>query len=299
MLREFYPILEGLARFYLTCIVQETERGFEIGYQVGVHESPVKVRNDGTNLAGTIVILRHCAHAARLLNLESEFTRRCAAAADHLMVTMGSLYNGRYFKSSDDNDQLSMSSMAPIYPMQAIPVHDPRAVSTAQALIEENKRFVEGYDGGERDFPWGTGILATIIAWQGDGERAWKVIQATRPTICVFGGMTEVMENHKWNMQYFGTAQAAVCTAIHQLLLQTVDDVIRIFPALPAAWTSVEFENLLAAGLTISAKREGAAITCRVRNETPVPLTRHVQVGDLVHDVVLAPRESHTFEWTL
>ena len=54
--------------------------------------------------------------------------------------------------------------------------------------------------------------------------------------------MTEVMENYEWNMQYFGTAQASVCTAIHQLLLQSFDG-IHIFPALPASWTNVEFEE--------------------------------------------------------
>ena len=101
MLREFFPILEGLARFYLSCIVQETESGAEIGYQVGVHESPVKVRNDGTNLAGTCVILRHCAEAARILNLESDFTRRCADVAARLIAPMNALYNGRYFQAAE------------------------------------------------------------------------------------------------------------------------------------------------------------------------------------------------------
>jgi hypothetical protein len=38
MLADFLPILEGLARFYLDCIVQRSERGYEIGYGVGVHE---------------------------------------------------------------------------------------------------------------------------------------------------------------------------------------------------------------------------------------------------------------------
>jgi hypothetical protein len=298
MLREFYPILEGLAQFYLNCIVEETERGFEIGYQVGVHESPVKVRNDGTNLAGTIAILQHCADAARILDQETDFTRRCAEVAGGLHKTMDSLYNGRYFKASEESDDLNMSSIAPIYPMQAIPIRDPRAVSTAEVFIERNRRFLSGYDGKDQEFPWSTGILATILAWQGDGERAWRVIQATRPTICIFGGMAEVMENHEWNMQYFGTAQAAVCTAIHQLLLQSFDG-IHIFPALPAAWTSVEFENLLADGLTVSARRDEQKVVCRVKNDAPVTLTRRVRYGDQVTEVTLASGETRRLEWQL
>jgi hypothetical protein len=298
MLREFYPILEGLAQFYLNCIVEETERGFEIGYQVGVHESPVKVRNDGTNLAGTIAILQHCADAACILGQETDFTRRCAEVASGLHETMDRLYNGRYFKASEESDDLNMSSIAPIYPMQAIPIRDPRAVSTAEVFIESNRRFLSGYDGTDREFPWSTGILATILAWQGDGERAWRVIQATRPTICIFGGMAEVMENHEWNMQYFGTAQASVCTAIHQLLLQSFDG-IHIFPALPAAWTSVEFENLLADGVTVSARRDGQKVVCRVKNESPVTLTRRVRYGDQVTEVTLASGETRGLEWQI
>lgn len=299
MLREFYPILEGLAQFYLNCIVQETERGWEIGYQVGVHESPIKVRNDSTNLSGTIVILRHCATAARLLNLETDFTRRCAEVADHLLKTLDTLYNGRFFKASDEGDHLSMGSIASIYPMQAIPFHDPRALSTVQAYVDANQRFVVGYDGKDRDFPWATGILATIVAWQGNGELAWRIIDSTRPTICTFGGMTEVMENYEWNMQYFGTAQAAVCTAIHQLLLQSSADSIHIFPALPAAWTTVAFEHLLAAGLTVSATRNSQSVACVLKNESPITLKRDIRYGDQLNEVIIAPGEVRLLEWDL
>ena len=49
----------------MQCIVEHTDQGDEIGLLVGVHESPVKVRNDGTNLAGTVAILRHYSDAAQ------------------------------------------------------------------------------------------------------------------------------------------------------------------------------------------------------------------------------------------
>jgi hypothetical protein len=299
MLREFYPILEGLARFYLNCVVEETGRGLGIGYQVGVHESPTKVRNDGTNLAGTIAILRHCAHAARLLDQESDFTRRCADVADRLMLSMDGLYNGRYFQASDDSDALNMSSLAPIYPMRIIAARDPRALSTIQAFTEHYKERMIGVGGTENHFPWAAGILATITAQQGDGEMAWRIIETTRPTICTFGGMTEVMENNQWNMQYFGTAQAAVCTAIHQLLLQTHDDVIDLFPALPSAWIEVAFDRLLAAGLTVSARLHGQQITCALKNESSVALTRQVRYRDQVTQAALAPGEQFDFRWSV
>ncbi len=300
MLEEFYPILEGLARFYLSCIVTETDQGYEVGYQVGVHESPDKVRNDGMNLAATIVILRHCARAAHLLGRESEFTLRCAAVADGLMKTLNTLYNGRYFQASSDRDALNMSSLGPIYPMNLIDPADPRAIQTAQAFIEKYRGRVMGDGIGEYGFPWLAGVLATVIARQGNGDTAWQIIESTRPTICCFGGMTEVMEAGAWNMQYFGTAAAAVCTALHQLLLQTgPDGAIRLFPALPPAWRTASFENLLAAGLTVSAQYDDAQVHCMLRNESAATLTRRLQYRDQVTEITLAPGETDRLQWGL
>lgn len=301
MLREFYPILEGLARFYLNCIVENnTARGYEIGYQVGVHESPTKVRNDGTNLAGTIVILQHCADAARLLNQETDFTRRCAEVADLLLTPMNGLYNGRYFKASDDSDQLNMSSIAPIYPMQVIAARDPRALNTVEAYTGHYEGRTIGHGGGENGFPWAAGVLATIVARQGSGEMAWRIIETARPTICTFGGMTEVMQDNTWNMQYFGTAQAAVCTAIHHLLLQTTrEGAIHVFPALPPTWITARFESLLAAGLTVSAELDAQKVTCTLKNESTVTLTRQVKHRDQLTEVTLAPGETRKLEWHL
>lgn len=297
MLREFYPILEGLAQFYLNGIVQQTDDGYEIGYQVGVHESPEKVRNDGINLAGTIAILRHAAEAARILGLESDFTRRCAEVADGLMKTMNGLYNGRYFMASADRDLLNMSSIAPIYPMGVIDPADERAGRTAQAFVERYQGRIVGHGGSESGFPWSAGVLATVFALRGEGDAAWRVIESTRPTICVHGGMTEVMEDGEWNMQYFGTAQGAVCTALHVLLLQGRGAEVTIFPALPTSWQAAAFETMLAAGLEVSARLAADGVACTVRNIAPVPLTRQVVYAGQGVEVTLQPGEARDLRW--
>ncbi len=300
MLREFYPILEGLAQFYMNCIVEEGENGPEIGYQVGVHESPIKVRNDGTNLSGTIAILRHCANAARVLGQETDFTRRCTEVADGLMATMDSLYNGAYFQASAESDMLNMSSMAPIYPMGVIPARDPRALDTSRAYLAKYPDHKIGHGTGQNAFPWAAGVLGAILARQGDGDTAWQVVQGARPTICTFGGMTEVMENGEWNMQYFGTAEAAVMTALHQMLLQALPDgLIRLFPAIPSEWDHAAFENLLVEGMRVSARLENGVVTCALTNQTGVALTRVVRCGEDERQVILAPGETTELEWTL
>jgi hypothetical protein len=299
MLREFNPILEGLARFFLDCIVEQTERGHEVGYLVGVHESPTKVRNDGINLAGTSAILRHAAAAARILGLESAFSRRCGEVAGELAKTFQWLYNGRYLRAAEDRDALNMSSIAPIYPMEVVDYHDERALQTAWAFLRGRGGGVAGHGGEAARFPWATGVLATIFARQGDGETAWALIEGTRSAICTFGGMSEVVRDDGWNMQYFGTAQGAVCTAIHNLLLQPRGEAVQLFPALPSAWVGVSYRDLLAAGLGVSAAYDGSnrGVEGVVRNLSPQPLSRRVSWREQDIAVTLQPGEERGFRF--
>ncbi len=297
-LEEFFPILEGLAKFFVDCIVEQSERGYEIGYLVGVHESPVKVRNDGTNLAGTIAILRHYVDAARILGRANEFTERCAKVAVELLKPMDALYNGRFFKASEEQDKINMSSITPIYPMNVIPASDERAISTAKSYVERYAERLVGFGTNNSGSAWSAGVLSSILAWQHNGDMVWQVLDGARPTFCNFGGATEVMENGEWNMQYFGTAQGAVCIALHQMLLQVADDAIDLFPALPSSWERAAFDNHLANGFAVSAKwTKSGGVSWTTRNAAAAPLTRTIRWGGQAQTVTLQPGETSSAAW--
>ncbi|MCC6802259.1 MAG: hypothetical protein IT319_05195 [Anaerolineae bacterium] len=298
-LEEFFPILEGLATFFMNCIVEHGEDGYEIGYLVGVHESPVKVRNDGTNLSGTIAILRNYADAATTLGRSNEFSAKCLMVADELMKRMDALYNGSFFKASDEQDMINMSSLTPIYPMNVIPAQDARAVSTADAYIGRYEGRLVGHGNNNTGFPWSAGVLGAVLAWQRRGDLVWRAIEGSRPAMCNFGGMTEVMEDGEWNMQYFGTAQGAVCVAIHQMLLQTWEDEIDLFPAIPSSWENAAFENLLVNGLTVSARRMPDGVEWTARNDSTVRLTRQICFDTHNVTVDLQPGETSSAVWAL
>ena len=292
-LREFYPILEGLARFFLDCIVQKTDDGYGVGYVVGVHESPDKVLNDGSTVTGTIVILRHLVRAARILGKpEDDFIRECAAVGQELTKTVDRLYNGQFFRSSESQEHINASSVAPIHPMGVVAAKDPRAVSTVHHYLKINVGRVSS-------FPWSGGRIGTVLAEQGNGDLVWEVLDSMRPTICQIGGMAEVMQNNgEWNMQYFGTAQGATCTAIHQLLLQSTEEGIELFPAVPSAWDNAAFNNLLARGLSVTARYNRAGgVEWTVRNDAPEALTRQVRFGDHAVTLVLQPGEERQGAW--
>ncbi|MEP7294412.1 MAG: glycoside hydrolase family 95-like protein, partial [Chloroflexota bacterium] len=202
-----------------------------------------------------------------------------------------------FFKASDDDNRINMSSVAPIFPMNVIAPNDERAISTANAYIERYGERVLGDGMHDRAFPWSAGVLGTILAGQGRGDLVWTALQGARPTICNFGGMTEVMENGEWNMQYFGTAQGACCTAIHEMLLQSRDDQIELFPALPSSWNEVSFERLRASGFVVSAAYQSGAVEWTAQNASSVPLTRQLCYGDHEVTLELQPGETRSAAW--
>jgi hypothetical protein len=116
--------------------------------------------------------------------------------------------------------------------------------------------------------------------------------------------MTEVMEAGNWNMQYFGTAQGAVCTALHNLLLQAESGEIRVFPALPSSWTESAFDRLLANGCEVSAsvarkKRGSGVIEGHLVNVTNGPLELWLRMGQLDETVKIASGETYHFKSAL
>ena len=113
--------------------------------------------------------------------------------------------------------------------------------------------------------------------------------------------MTEVMEDGEWNMQYFGTAQGAVCTALHNLLLQSEADTIRVFPALPANWAEAAFERLLSNGCEISANvsRGTGVIEGHLVNMTAGPLALWLRIGQQDEAVEIASGETYRFKSAL
>ena len=102
-------------------------------------------------------------------------------------------------------------------------------------------------------------------------------------------------------MQYFGTAQGAVCTALHNLLLQGEADEIRVFPALPSRWSEAAFDRLLANGCEVSARmsRGSGLIEGHLVNITPAPLTLWLRTGQLDEMVNVESGETYRFKTTL
>jgi hypothetical protein len=325
-LAEVWPLLDGIAEFMRGAAVEERPDGWGTRPLVGVHESDLRVRDDAFNLAGVIRALEN-AEAGRPSPPQppsphtqrgdvgmkgSEVGGAPASPPPHvpqdpplrgipasserggsqaLRAALDGLYDGRLFRPYADATAPTLSSLAPIWPMEIVEPNDPRARSTASAFRAEPVFLVGG---GWPHRPWEAAILARIFADQRRGAAALDILTRTRPAMNMHGGVCEILDpGGGWNLQYFSTGHGALCSAIHGLLLGRHGGAIRPFPSMVPGWRDARFERLLLDGLEVSASLEdGRVRQVTVTNTTTELRTDRVFVGRRVHEVTLRPGES-------
>jgi hypothetical protein len=149
-----------------------------------------------------------------------------------------------------------------------------------------------GHGNNELSFPWSAGILARILAYQGRAAEAWEQLDLARVALCRQGGCAEyVGPDGRWNMQYFGTAQAALCSALHALVLQRYGNSLRFFPALPPGWEACAFRGFLMAGLRLEARYSAGTASIVVQNERRDGWHGKLHLGRVTRVVSLPPGE--------
>ena len=295
-LAEGFPLLEGATEFVLHAVLVKRAGILETRPLVGSHEAAAPVVNDGATVAACLRLLRDTALAARLLGHASPTTRRAAQAARLLRPSLDRLFNGRYFQASRDEDRLNTSSLAPIYPAGVISPTDRRARQTAQAYRALYAGRLAGHGNGPLGFPWSAGILARILAFQGRSVEAWEQLDLARPALCAQGGSAEYCdEDGRWNSQYFSTAQAALCSALHALVLQAHGRMLHLFPALPTGWDQCSFRRFQARGLSLDASYEGGRTEIEARNPTDQPRGAVFRLGAASRMVQLGPGSAIRF----
>lgn len=290
VLEEGYDLLAGAATFLLHSVLVADGPLLVTRPLVGSHEAPTRVVNDGATVADGLRLLADLGLAARLLGRDDPLVRRSAAAAHRLRATLGRLFNGRYFQASSDEDRLNTSSLAPIYPADVVAPTDARAIATALSYRRRYAGRMAGHGNNDAGFPWSAGVLARILAYQGRGADAWEQLDLSRPALCAQGGCAEyVDDNGRWNMQYFSTAQAALCSALHALLVQQHGAELRLFPALPAAWDACAFRGFLFAGIGVDASYRPGSAHVALENRTDRPRTIALRFGRITRRCRLDP----------
>lgn len=162
------------------------------------------------------------------------------------------------------------------YPLYLVNVDQPGA----RDLIDKTLRHWMGFKEGKTGYTWtGSSSIASAL---GDGDRALEFLNGLKGQ-----GISGTTMYREGNNPVSETPFSAV-QSIHGMLMQSWGDTIRVFPALPTAWSNAAFVNLRAEGaFLVSASRRGgktdvirvkslAGEPCRLRTDMVEPRSDRV-----------------------
>ena len=127
------------------------------------------------------------------------------------------------------------------------------------------------------------------------GDDALDILRRCLPAMNIHGGVAErIDEDGRWNLQYFATAHAALCSAIHAVLLSN-ENGIEPFPAVPRAWSAAAFDRLLVGGIEVSATLEGGRLTrLALGNAATEDQTPTIRIGRRTRRLTLRPGDQQS-----
>jgi alpha-L-fucosidase 2 len=142
-------------------------------------------------------------------------------------------------------------------------------------LIKKSLLHWHSFEGALQGYSFTGG--ASIYATMGDGNKALNYLN-------------ELLDRFvKPNTMYLETGPVietplAAATSIQELLIQSWDDKIRIFPAIPDNWKDVAFENLRTEGafLISAVRKDGETKWVRVKSLAGVPCMIHLDINGVI-----------------
>ncbi len=185
------------------------------------------------------------------------------------------------------------SHMLAAHPLHIVDLDEP----ANRELYERSIRHWLTVDGGRGVYGWSRAAAASLYAALGDGSNAIAQIH---------GHMADTRFVRP-NTMYIEGSPVIECSivlarSLQDMLLQSHGDLIRIFPAVPAAWTNAVFHNLSAEGgfLVSAARADGRTHWVRVRSLAGEPCRIAPGLaGEMKADVPLKPLGNGRYGLTL
>ena len=117
--------------------------------------------------------------------------------------------------------------------------------------------------------------LGNMAAWARDGDKAARALRTFAACFClpnsfhVNGDQCRAGHSKFTYRPFTLEGNFAFASAVQEMLLQSQSGVVRAFPAIPAAWTEVAFQDLRARGafLVSATMRGGRVVEVRVTSE--------------------------------
>jgi alpha-L-fucosidase 2 len=159
--------------------------------------------------------------------------------------------------SKVENNHRHISHLLGLYPGKAI--------GKSPKLLLAAEKVLESRGGGKTG--WAAAFRALLWARAGNGERAYEAICGLIEN-CTYENLLSFHPPFQIDGNFGLTA------AIAEMLLQSHDDEITAFPAVPKCWKRIKFSGLRArGGVEVSAKLWNGAVLCSQKKAEPYSTT--------------------------
>ncbi|MCL1866530.1 MAG: hypothetical protein FWF82_03895, partial [Oscillospiraceae bacterium] len=139
-----------------------------------------------------------------------------------------------------------ISHLLGLYPGKSITKNTPELLNAAVKVMN---------DRGDESTGWSRAFKACLWARAGDGDRAYKLLSGLIGD-CTYANMLSFHPPFQIDGNFGGTA------ALAEMLLQSHEGYIEVFPAVPKLWKNAAFSGLCArGGFVVSAEMSGGSVS--------------------------------------
>ena len=288
-LKRAYPVFLAEIQ-YAESVLEwyEASQSFFIFPDISPEQGPI-TRNSTITIACLKYLLQFTIEAGKLLGEGKDTADKLQYLLNHLPSyrTADTTEFGTVLCDSDltppASDLRHPSLLMPIYPIGEWDTESPEEI---QKCIRNTVRYARSKtEYGTFGFGW----IACAAARAGDGNLALDTLYTLGLDLHLRANGMPAEETNRWRNfclvhkppRYYPAMQEAAgetMAAVNEMLLQSQNGLIRVFPAVPDAWQDCSFERLLAMdGFQVSAARKnGKTVWIQVESLHGKPLRLHL-----------------------